>query len=259
MSAPFWVVPCFALIAAAYASVGLGGATAYAAVLSLTPVPYTQIPPLVLALNLLVAGGSFVTFHRAGRVPYRMLLPLLAASIPTAFAGGLVPIRERAFLILLAAALFMAGVRFLLGPALVAWRSRRGSDLRSSAPGATSHPGRATLLGLGAIIGFLSGITGIGGGVYLGPVLLLLGACDMETVPAVTGGFVFFNSAAGLAGQLTRIHPVFDLWIPLGSAVIVGAFAGAFVTLRWLPIGRMQRVFGCVLITAALLNGAKAL
>jgi len=259
MSAVAWLVPCFALIAAAYASVGLGGATAYAAVLSLTPVPYTQIPPLVLALNLLVAGGSFLTFHRAGRVPYRMLLPLLAASIPAAFAGGLLPIREQAFLILLAAALFMAGVRFLLGSALVAWRSRRRGDFEPERPEMADYPRRATLLGLGAVIGFLSGITGIGGGVYLGPVLLLLGACDIETVPAVTGGFVFFNSAAGLAGQLTRVQPVLDLWIPLGAAVIVGALAGAFVTLRWLPTGWMQRVFGGVLIAAALLNGAKAL
>jgi len=248
-----WLLPAFALIAATYASVGLGGATAYAAVLSFTPVPYTQVPPLVLTLNLLVAGSSYASFHRARRVPYRLLLPLLATSVPGAFLGGLVPLHERAFLMLLALALFMAGVRFLLGPALARWRE--------DAAGARGprEPRRGALLALGLGIGVLAGMTGIGGGVYLGPVLLLLGACDLPTVPAVTGGFVFFNSAAGLAGQLTRVVPVFDLWIPLGAAVVVGAFAGAMLTLRWLPTPWVQRVFGSVLIAAAVMNGVKAL
>jgi uncharacterized membrane protein YfcA len=250
MNAPIWIFPAFASIAAVYASVGLGGATAYAAVLSLSAIPYTQIPPLVLTLNLLVAGSAYWSFHRARRVPYRLVLPLLAASIPAAFLGGLVPVRERQFLLLLAFALLLAGVRFLLGRRLY----RKGPDRRPAEPG-----WRTGMMPLGAGIGFLAGITGIGGGVYLGPVLLLTGKSDLETVPAITSGFVFFNSAAGLAGQLTRIHPVLDLWVPLGAAVVVGALVGALVSLRWLPAGWLQRVFGTVLIVVALLNGARAL
>lgn len=250
MNALPWLVPAFALIAAAYASAGLGGATAYAAALSLTPVPYTQIPPLALTLNLLVAGSSYASFHRAGRVPYRLLLPLLATSIPAAFVGGLVPLHERMFRTLLALALFVAGVRFLVGPVLGRWRASGGAG---------GAPRRRILLSLGLGIGLLAGMTGIGGGVYLGPILLLLGACALETVPAVTGGFVFFNSAAGLAGQLTRIEPVFDFWFPLGAAVVVGALTGALLALRWLRAVWLQRVFGSVLIATALLSGAKAL
>lgn len=249
MSAPLWVLLAFALIAAVYASVGLGGATAYAAVLSLSAASYTQIPPLVLTLNLLVAGSAYWSHHRAGLVPYRMVLPLLATSIPAAFLGGLVPVRERQFLLLLAIALLLAGARFLLGRRLY---RRRGDGIpRDRQPFAA--------MALGAAIGFLAGVTGIGGGVYLGPVLLLTGRSDFETVPAVTSGFVFFNSSAGLAGQLTRIRPVFDLWAPLGAAVVVGALTGAAISLRWLPARWTQRVFGTALITVAILNGAKAL
>ncbi|MEK7347616.1 MAG: sulfite exporter TauE/SafE family protein [Candidatus Eisenbacteria bacterium] len=250
MNAPLWTLPAFALIASAYASVGLGGATAYAAVLSLTDVPYTQIPPLVLSLNLLVAGSAYASFHGAGRVPYSILAPLLATSIPAAFAGGLVPLRERHFLFLLAFALLLAGLRFLLGSRL------RRAVARDGGRGGMSN-GALLIVGLG--IGLLAGMTGIGGGVYLAPILLLRGAGDLETVPAITSGFVFFNSAAGLAGHLTRIEPVLDLWIPLGAAAVVGAIAGAFAAVRWLPTVWTQRVFGAVLVVVAVLNGAKAL
>ncbi len=248
MNLPPWILPAFALIAAMYASVGLGGATAYAAVLSLAAVPYTQIPPLVLTLNLLVAGSAYWSFHRAGRVPYPIVVPLVAASIPAAFVGGLIPLREGQFLVLLALALFLAGIRFLFGSRL--YRKRLGVERPAGLR-------RDAALGLG--IGLFAGMTGIGGGVYLGPILLSTGRSDLESVPAITSGFVFFNSAAGLVGQLTRIDPVFDLWLPLGAAVVVGALAGALGSLRWLPTAWTQRVFGMVLITVAFLNGAKAL
>jgi uncharacterized membrane protein YfcA len=248
---PLWVFPAFALIAATYASVGLGGATAYAAVLSLTGTNYAQIPPLVLALNLLVAGSAHVSFHRAGRVPYQLLLPLVTTSVPAAFLGGLVPLRERQFLLLLAAALLVAGIRFLLGPVLARRARENGPAVRVPRLGA--------LLAAGLGIGFLAGMTGIGGGVYLGPILLLTGTCTLDTVRAVTAGFVFFNSAAALGGQLTRVAPSFDLWLPLAACVVAGAFAGALLSLRWLPVSRLQRVFGCVLIAVALLNAAKVL
>lgn len=250
MNPPPWTLPAFAMIAATYASVGLGGATAYAAVLSLTDVPYTQIPPLVLSLNLLVAGSAYASFHRAGRVPYSILARLLATSIPAAFAGGLVPLRERHFLLLLAFALLLAGLRFMLG-------SKIHRALARDGVGGGMSNGALLLVGLG--IGLLAGVTGIGGGVYLAPVLLLRGTGDLESVPAITSGFVFFNSAAGLAGQLTRIHPVLDLWIPLGAAAAVGALAGGFASARWLPALWTQRVFGTALVAVALLNGAKAL
>lgn len=250
MSAPLWLLPAFVFIAAAYASVGLGGATAYAAALSLTAVPYFQIPPLVLTLNLLVAGSAYWSFQRAARVPYATMGPLIATSVPAAFVGGLVPLRERQFLLLLAFALLLAGARFLLGSRL--HRERPASRPRG-------RLSRRVLLPLGMGIGLLAGMTGIGGGVYLAPILLLYGGSDPETVPAITSGFVFFNSAAGLSAQLTRIHPALDLWAPLGAAVIIGAVGGAVVSLRWLSATWTQRALGSALISVALLNGAKAL
>ena len=253
MSAPLWLLPAFAITAAAYASVGLGGATAYAAVLSLTAVPYVQIPPLVLTLNLLVAGSAYWSFHRAGRVPYATVAPLIATSVPAAFVGGLVPLRERQFLLLLALALLVAGLRFLLGGRLHRERPAATAAVR------TGTPLLAMLLPLGAGIGLLAGMTGIGGGVYLGPILLSSGWSDPKTVPAITSAFVCFNSAAGLSAQLTRIHPALDLWAPLGAAVILGALGGAVASLRWLSATWTQRVFGSALIGVAILNAAKAL
>ncbi len=251
MSVPLWLLPTFAVIAAAYASVGLGGATAYAAVLSLAAVPYVQIPPLVLTLNLLVAGSAYWSFHRAGRVPYATVVPLIATSVPAAFAGGLVPLRERQFLILLAFALLLAGIRFLLGGGL--HRERPDEAVRDGGLR------RGMLLSLGMGIGLLAGMTGIGGGVYLGPILLLSGGSDPKTVPAITSAFVCFNSVAGLGAQLTRIHPALDLWAPLAAAVILGAVGGAVVSLRWLSATWTRRVLGSALISAAVLNAAKAL
>ena len=257
MSAPLWLLPTFAVIAAAYASVGLGGATAYAAVLSLAAVPYVQIPPLVLTLNLLVAGSAYWSFHSAGRVPYATVVPLIAASVPAAFVGGLVPLRERQFLILLSFALLLAGIRFLLG----GWLHRERPDEAIRGGGLRRDTGlrRGMLLSLGMGIGLLAGMTGIGGGVYLGPILLLSGGSDPKTVPAITSAFVCVNSAAGLGAQLTRIHPALDLWAPLAAAVILGAVGGAVVSLRWLSATWTRRVLGSALISAAVLNAAKAL
>lgn len=258
MTAPLWLLPAFALIAAVYASVGLGGASAYAAVLSLTELPYVQIPPLVLALNLVVAGGAYASFHRARRVPYPTLLPLVAASIPAAFAGGLVPLRERQFLLLLAAALLVAGARFLLGPGLSAKRSAAGAaPANGAAPTARRPP--AALIAIGLALGLLAGMTGIGGGVYLGPLLLLRDPGAVESLPAVTSGFIFYNSISGLAAQLTRVRPDFALWAPLGVAVLAGALGGAATSLRWPSAGRTQRVLGAALVAVAAINLAKAL
>jgi hypothetical protein len=250
VTAPLWALPAFAVIAAAYASVGLGGASAYAAVLSLTDVPYAQIPPLVLTLNLLVAGGAYATFHRAGRVPYATLLPLVLASVPAAFAGGLLPLRKRQFLLLLAFALFLAGVRFLLGSRLP---RRRPEEV----PAAERR--RGALIPLGLALGLLAGMTGIGGGVYLGPLLLFYGYITIEALPALTSGFIFFNSASGLAAHLTRVRPDAGLWAPLGAAVLVGALGGAAWTVRWPSATRTQRVLGLALIAVAAINLWKAL
>lgn len=239
------------LIAIAYASVGLGGATAYAALLSLTRIPFAQIPPLVLTLNLLVAGSAFWGRHRVRLVPYDILLPLVTTSVPAAFLGGLVPLRERQFLLLLAVALLLAGVRFLFGP-----RPQREWTGARAAMGAGRLP---LLLSLGAGLGLLSGMTGIGGGVYLGPILIMTGMTDLRTTPAVTSGFVLLNSVAGLGAHLTRVAPMPSLWIPLCAAVIVGAVAGTTISLRWFSPIWTRRTLGLVLMGAAILNGIKAL
>lgn len=258
MTAPLWLLMAVALIAALYASVGLGGATAYAAILSLAGIPLGQIAPLVLALNLVVAGWAFWGRHRVRLVPVAALRPLLLGSVPGAFLGGLLPVREREFLLLLAAALLLASLRFLIGPSL----DTKQSEPEPAAPGRQEPLARsrwAPLLALGAGLGLLAGMTGIGGGVYLGPILLLAGWGDLRTTPGLTSGFVVLNSIAGLAAHLTRLQPVASLWVPLVVAVAVGAAVSTVVSLRRSSTVWTQRALGLALLAVAVLNGARAL
>ncbi len=251
MIAPLWLVGAFCVVAAGYAAVGLGGATAYAALFSLTAVPFGQIPPLVLTLNLLVAGTAFWGRRRARLAPNAILLPLSLGSMPAAILGGLIPLRERQFLLVLAFALLLAGVRFLLGPQL---------DRKRAPSRAPEGAGRTiSLVLVGAGLGLLAGMTGIGGGVYLGPFLLLTGWGDLLTTPGVTSGFVFLNSAAALGPHLTRVHPIPGLWVPLVLAVLVGGLAGVTVSSSRLSTAWTQRALGLVLVAAAVLDGVKAL
>lgn len=258
MTVPLWLLAAVALIAALYASVGLGGATAYAAVFSLAGLPFGQIAPLVLALNLVVAGWAFWGRHRVRLVPTASLRPLIVGSVPAAFAGGLLPLREREFLLLLAGALFLASLRFLLGPML--HPNVVEPEAASRAPLGSKPKNRtAALLLLGAGLGLLAGMTGIGGGVYLGPILLLAGWSDLRTTPGLTSGFVALNSIAGLAAHFTRMQPVAGVWIPLGVAVIAGAAASTMLSLRRPSAVVAQRSLGVALLVVAVLNGMRAL
>ena len=251
VTAPLWLVVVVCVIAAVYASVGLGGATSYAALFSLTAIPYAQIPALVLTLNLLASGCAFWGRSRARLMPPASLRPLILGSVPAAFLGGLLPIREREFAILLAVVLGLAALRFLFG------RTIEARPARADATAGRGRTFRLVLLGVG--LGLLAGMTGIGGGVYLGPILILTGWGDLRTTPGVTSGFVFLNSLAGLAAHMLRLHPVAGLWIPLAAAVLLGGAAGTMLSLRRPSAAWTQRALGLALLAVAVLNGAKAL
>lgn len=234
------LVPFVLLGALLYSSVGHGGATVYLAILALGGYGTAPLVTTVLVLNLLAAGIAFVMFRQAGHLRMDLLLPFVVTSVPMAYVGGRVPLGGRAQELLLGLVLVAAAARFLL--------------LRAPSEPRVPRHGLALKLGapvLGAVLGFLAGATGIGGGIFLSPVLLLLGWADVREAGSVASAFIAVNSLAGLAARLPRTPVELDFLAPLAAAVVVGALAGSFLGARRLRPRVLQLLLGVVLLVAA--------
>lgn len=241
MAADPWLVAPFVLLGALlYSSVGHGGATAYLAILTLAGFAVADLVTTVLALNVLAAGIAFLTFRHAGHLRWRLLLPFLVTSVPAAYLGGLLTLSGRAQEIVLGLALLAGALRFLL------WRDPPRID--APREGVLFHT-LAPLLG--ALLGLLAGMTGIGGGIFLSPILLVLGWATVREAAAVAGAFIVLNSAAGLLAKLPRTPLDWDLLGPLAGAVALGAALGSFAGARKLPVRALQALLGVVLLVAA--------
>ena len=238
------MIPFILVGALLYTSVGHGGATAYLAVLTLAGYAAAELRTTVLVLNILAAAIAFVHFQQAGHLRWRILLPFVVTSVPAAFLGGRVPLEGRAQELLLGVALLAGAARFLL--------FARPPDLRVPREGALFWIGAPAL---GALLGFLAGATGIGGGIFLSPVLLALGWADIKEAGSVSSAFIALNSAAGLAASLPRTPIDAGLLLPLAATVVLGALVGAWAGARKLQTRAMQVMLGLVLLVA----GAKAL
>lgn len=245
MAARLAVILPFILVGALlYTSVGHGGATAYLAVLTLAGYAVPDLVTTVLVLNVLAAGIAFVQFSQAGHLRWRLLLPFVLASVPAAYLGAKLPLSGRVQAIILGVALLVAAARFLLFPEPPHFRLRQdGLAFRLGAPL------------LGALLGFLAGTTGIGGGIFLSPILLVLGWADIKEAASVASAFIVLNSLAALAAKLPTAPLDVGLLVPMGITVVVGALVGAWAGARRLRIRPMQVLLGCVLLVA----GAKAL
>ena len=240
----WWLLPLALLGAALYTSVGHGGATVYLALLTLAGYSARTVGTTVLVLNVAAAGVAFVAFRQAGHLRPRIFLPFVAASVPMAYLGGLFPFSSEAQDLLLGGVLLLAAVRFLLVPAPPAPRvPREGAWLWVGAPV------------LGAALGFLAGATGIGGGIFLSPILLVLGWCDVKEAGAIASAFIVLNSLAGLAAKLQTTPLDLGLLLPMGAVVLVGAVAGSWAGAKRIPPRALQVLLGAVLLVAA----AKAL
>ncbi len=208
------LVVAFVLIALVYGSVGFGGGSSYTALLTLTALCPAEIPVVSLVCNLLVVAGSAALFRRRGHFVPALAGPFLAGSVPAALIGGAWPIRQEIFLGLLGVSLVLAGGALLL----------RGRELEPGPP-----PGRAQALITGAGLGLLSGLVGIGGGVFLAPLMLWKRWASAKQVAAACSVFILANSLAGLIGQgLKRgtLSPIGDHW-PLFLAGIAGGQLGS--------------------------------
>jgi uncharacterized membrane protein YfcA len=237
------VLVCVFLGAALYTSVGHGGATVYLAIFTLFGFATAPLVTLVLVMNIVAAGIAWAMYNQAGFLRWRLLLPFVVTSVPMAYVGGLVPLAGRTQAIVLGVALLFAAIRLLFFP--------RPPLLNFRVTGVGYWAIAAVI---GAVLGFLAGATGIGGGVFLSPVLVGLGWANVKEAGAVASAFIVLNSIAGLLAKLPQTPVEPHLVVPLVTVVIVGAVLGSFVGARRLQFRAVQVSLGLVLLIAAAKN-----
>ncbi len=244
---PLFLLPLlFAAAAWLYAMAGFGGGSTYIALLALSGLPLAAVPVLALICNLVVSTQGSTQLIRSGHAQWSLLVPLLAGSIPAAFFGGAWRLPEATFIVILASALSLAGLTMLFSS-----RFRR-----LEARGLKPAPWPA-LLATGIVLGALAGITGIGGGIYLAPVMHLLGWARAQTIAACTSIFIAVNSGFGLIGQLTKGTQLTEnlpllLLIGCPLAVLIGGRIGSLYLTRRLPNGKIRIITAGVILLVAI-------
>ena len=204
---------------------------------------------MALTCNIVVVSGGVWRFARAGEAPFRRLAPFLATSIPAAWVGGRLVVPEATFVLVLGAALFVAGAQLLAQRAGPMTIERQESALRTAPP-----MGRA--LAVGGAIGLLAGIVGIGGGVFLAPVLYYLKFGPPRTVAAACSLFILLNSVSGAVGQLVKLSDLALLSLarpfwPLVPAVLVGGQIGSWLSAEGLRPVWIKRLTAVLILYAA--------
>lgn len=229
------------IIAVLYSAVGHAGASGYIAAMTLSGLPVQDIRPSALALNLVVGSIGLFRFARAGQVPWRSVLPLIAASAPMAWVGARLALPAYVY------GWALGGL--LIASALALWVTAP----KALATDDTVMPRVPVLPGLavGAAIGLVSGITGTGGAIVLTPLLIFLRWAPTRMASGISVAFVLANSLLGLAGLLSTgasLSSSLPLWI---AAVVIGALIGTQLGIRVLPVGPLRRVLSVVLLIAA--------
>lgn len=234
------------LVALLYASVGHAGATGYIAVMTLLGLEPAVIRPTALVLNVIVATIASVQFFRAGHFRSGLFWPLVVASVPCAAAGGAISLPTEAFEMLVGVVLLASALRIVRD-------GRRGGD-ETAESAEREHRGPvapAWLAMLGGAIGLLSGLTGVGGGVFLTPALLALDAAPVKRVAAVSAPFILVNSLAGLAGGLVAGRAIPPISLPVIAAAFIGGAVGSQLGAFRLPSHTLRWLMAAVLAVAA--------
>jgi uncharacterized membrane protein YfcA len=234
------LLACGMLLASfVYASVGHGGASAYLAAMALAGLAPAEMRPIALALNILVSSLATWKFWRARHFRWRLFWPFAAVSVPFAYLGGAITLPGNSYKILVGVVLLYAAWQL--------WRSgRAGEEMRP-----VREPPIALAIAIGAVLGLLSGLTGVGGGIFLSPLLLMLGWAKTKETSAVAAPFILVNSIAGLAAGLvsgTASLPSMT-WI-LGGVVLVGGWLGAEYGSRRFANPVVRRFLAAVLAVA---------
>jgi hypothetical protein len=238
----------FLTTAILYSSVGFGGGSTYLALLLIWGVPYFIFPVIALSCNIIVVSGNCFNYIRAGNLNFKLLIPYLIGSIPLAFIGGSLPIEKRLFEILLFLVLSAAGILLLLN--FKSYDDEEENYRKIPIP--------VSIL-IGGVLGFISGIVGIGGGIFLSPILFLIRAGRPKHIVTTASLFILINSVSGIIGQLTKnavLTEIPNYWYLL-VAVLIGGQLGNFLNLKIFPTRILALVTAILVIFVATRMGFK--
>ena len=213
----------FFITAILYSSVGFGGGSTYLALLLIWDIPYYIFPVIALFCNIIVVTGNSINYVRAGNHNFRLLIPFLIGSIPLAYFGGTLIIDKEIFEILLFLVLSIAGLLLLINN-----KSYEEKNL------ITKKLNSFISIFIGSVLGLISGIIGIGGGIFLSPILFLLKADKPKIIVTTASLFILINSISGILGHLSKenvLNEIFLYW-PLFLAVLIGGLFGNYLNLK---------------------------
>ena len=238
MTAPLLLVlaACILVMAILYSSVGHGGASGYIAILALFSLAPAAFKPTALVLNILVSAIATFYFSRAGHFSWHLFWPFAATSIPFSFLGGSLSLPTHVYQPIVGIVLLASACR------LFPRKDSEDTEMR--------RPSITAALVVGAALGFLSGLTGVGGGIFLSPLLLLLGWARVKEVSAVAALFILVNSTAGLLGHIGSLQAM-PRYVPiLAAAALAGGITGSFFGSSRIPASGIVRALSVVLIIA---------
>ena len=213
----------FLITAILYSSVGFGGGSTYLALLLIWDIPYYIFPVIALICNIIVVTGNSINYVRAGNHNFKLLIPFLIGSIPLAFLGGTLTINKEIFEILLFLVLAIAGVLLLINNKSYEKKNIIIKKLNFF----------ISFL-IGSILGLVSGVVGIGGGIFLSPILFLLKADTPKNIATTASLFILINSISGILGQITKENILYEttLYWPLFFVVLIGGLLGNYLNLK---------------------------
>jgi uncharacterized membrane protein YfcA len=228
----------FGVVSLLYATVGQAGGTAFLALMAFASFPSNEMRPTALLLNIVAATYSTWIFNRGRLVDWAKLKPLLVASLPTAFIGGFIVLDEHVYKV-------VTGLVLLSAATIVVFRRSRDGEPDRQTPvwGAVTA---------GAVVGFVSGLTGVGGGVFLAPILIGFHWASPRQTAALSAPFILANSAVGLAGAMITGQAPSPETPVYAIATLAGAIIGTTIGLRWLSQSVTRYVLAAILATAGL-------
>ena len=238
----------FFVTALLYSSVGFGGGSTYLALLLIWEIPYYILPVIALGCNIIVVFGNSINYIKAGNLNLKLLTPYLIGSVPMAFIGGTLEIEKNIFEVLLFFVLLVSGLLLLFNFKSYDDNENKYKEVKY-----------IYSLFIGSIIGILSGIVGIGGGIFLSPILFLLRAGLPKHIVTTSSIFILINSFAGIIGQLTKsyvLNDIIEYWYLL-FFVLIGGQIGNYLNLKILPTRFLALITSCLVIFVAVRMGIK--
>ena len=238
----------FLVTAILYSSVGFGGGSTYLALLLIWEIPYFILPVIALSCNIIVVSGNCFNYIKAGNINFKLLFSYLVGSVPLAYLGGSLPVEEKLFEILLFLVLASAGILLLFN--FKSYEDREESYRKI--------PVSISIL-IGGILGFISGVVGIGGGIFLSPILFLIRAGRPKYIVTTASLFILINSISGIIGQLTKnavLAEIQDYWYLL-LAVLLGGQVGNYLNLKIFPARILALVTAVLVLVVAVRMGIR--